>query len=79
MQNVRNSSVITYIKYLRISIAAPSCENMFNCARTFDLNTMILQRIKDYIYYLLLTRSAHKMFRQFFKFAYYNKQQDKCH
>ena len=52
---------------------------MFNCARTFDFNTMIRQRIKDYIYYLLLTRGAHKMFRQFFKFAYYNKQQDKCH
>ena len=58
---------------------------MFNCARTFDLNTMIRQRIKDlfiiiyYIYYLLLTRGAHKMFRQFFKYAYYNKQQDKCH
>jgi hypothetical protein len=69
MQNVRNSSVITYIKYLRISIAAPnflsyytckSCENsrfgldMFNCARTFDLDTMIRRRIKDYIYIFII-------------------------
>ena len=33
MQNVRNSSVITYIKYLRISIAAPNFLSYYTLAR----------------------------------------------
>ena len=40
---------------------------------------MNARELKIIFIYLLLTRGAHKMFRQFFKSVYYNKQQDKCH
>ena len=39
MQNVRNSSVITYIKYLRISIAAPNFLSYYTRSLTVGSHT----------------------------------------
>ena len=65
MQNVRNSSVITYIKYLRITYritlsarAAKTVSSDWTCSNVRELltliNTMIRQRIKDYIYIFII-------------------------